>query len=133
MAKSQLFQRASAQVTAFRSGIARQLSEIDGYYSGQSSGKEGREDGNEDCIEQLSDKDEVQKEGPGNSSTEDENECEMEEERLTHLNEKEQDEMSAVVHTHSKYAFVDESRKRTDEVTRGDNKQVHIEEVVSQV
>jgi len=30
---SQLFQRASAQVTAFCSGIARQLSKIDGYNS----------------------------------------------------------------------------------------------------
>ncbi|KAF8246051.1 hypothetical protein K440DRAFT_376899 [Wilcoxina mikolae CBS 423.85] len=31
VARSQLFQRASAHVTAFRSGVAQQLSEIDGY------------------------------------------------------------------------------------------------------
>jgi hypothetical protein len=44
-------------VTAFCSGIARQLSEIDGYYSGRSTGKEGKEEGNEDRIEELSNED----------------------------------------------------------------------------
>jgi len=58
VARSQLFQRASAQVTAVRSGIARQLSIIDRCYSGRSTGKEGAEEGNEDRIEELRDEDE---------------------------------------------------------------------------
>jgi hypothetical protein len=81
IASSQLFQRASAQLTVFRSGIAHQLSEIDGYYSGQSTGKEDLEEGNEDHIEKWSDEDEEQEEGQGDSSAEEEEESETEEER----------------------------------------------------
>jgi len=40
VARSLLFQRASVLVTAFRSGIAWLLWEIDGYYSGRPIGKE---------------------------------------------------------------------------------------------
>jgi hypothetical protein len=40
IATSQLLQMASAQETTFRARIARQLLEIDGYYSGQSPGKD---------------------------------------------------------------------------------------------
>jgi len=78
--RSQLFQRASAQVTAFRSGIARQLSEIDGYYSGRSTGKQGKKEGNENRIEELIDEDEQQGEWQGDSSGEEEEENVTEEE-----------------------------------------------------
>jgi len=72
IARSQLVQRASAQVTAFRSGIARQLSEIDGYYSDWSTGKGGKEEGNEDRIGELNDEDDEQEEEQGHSSADDE-------------------------------------------------------------
>jgi hypothetical protein len=68
-------------VTAFRSGISRQLSEIDGYYSGRSTGKEGTAESNEDRIKELSDADEQQEEWQGASSAEEAEENEMEEER----------------------------------------------------
>ena len=42
VARSQQFQRASAQVTVFHSGIARQQSEVNGYYFGWSTGEEER-------------------------------------------------------------------------------------------
>jgi len=133
VARSQLFQRASAQVTAVCSGIARQLSEIDGYYSGRSAVKEGNDEGNEDHIEGLNDEDEEQEEGQGDSSAEDEEESVTEEERDARLNEEERDKRSAVVPTEAGYAFVDERRKRTDELTRGDDKLAHIEENVLEV
>ena len=50
-------------MTACRSGIAQQLLEIDGYYSGRPTGKEGREDGDKDRIEELRNEDEQQDEG----------------------------------------------------------------------
>jgi len=62
VAKSQLFQRAAVQVTAFPSGIAQQLSEIDGYHSGQSIGKEGKNEGNRNRMDEFSDKDQEQEE-----------------------------------------------------------------------
>jgi len=71
-------------VTAFRSGIARQLSEIGGYYSGRSTGKAWKEEVNEHCIEELSNQDEVEEEGQGDSSAEDEVDSEREEERDAH-------------------------------------------------
>jgi len=43
IARSWLFWRVSAQVTALHSGNAQHLQEIDGYYSGQSTGKDGKE------------------------------------------------------------------------------------------
>jgi len=91
VARSQLFQRASAQVTAFRSPIARLLSEIDGYYSGRSTGKECKEEGNEDRIEELSDEDEEQEEVQGDSSAEQEEENETEEETDARSDEEERE------------------------------------------
>jgi len=44
-------------------GIAWQLSEIDGYFSGRSSGKQGKYEGIKHHIEELSNKDENQEEG----------------------------------------------------------------------
>jgi hypothetical protein len=117
-------------VTAFRSGIARQLSEIDGYYSGRSTGKEGKEEGNEDRIEELSDEDEKQEEGQIDSSAEQEEENKTKEERDARLDDEEREKTSVVVRTHAGYAFVDQRRKRTDEVTRGDDKRAYTEEVV---
>jgi len=87
VARSQLFQRASSEVTAFRSGIARQLSEIDRYYSGWSTGKAGDEDSNTDHVEKFSDEDEEEEEGQADSSAEEEEESETEEERDAHLDE----------------------------------------------
>jgi len=133
VARSQLFQMASAQVTAFRTGIARQLSEIDGYYSGQPTSKEGNEEGNEDRIEELSDEDGEQEEEHGDSSAEDEEESETEEERNAGLDEEEREKRSAVVPTQARSAFVVERSKWTDEVTRGDDKQACIEEEVPEV
>jgi hypothetical protein len=46
------------EVTAFRSGIARQLSEIDGNYACWSTGQEQEAEGNEHHIEELSEYDE---------------------------------------------------------------------------
>jgi hypothetical protein len=133
VARSQLFQRASAQVTAFRSGIARQLSEIDGYYSGRSTGKEGKEEGDQDRIEELSDDGEEQEEGQSDSRAEEEEENETEEERDARLDEEEREKRSVVVRTQARYASVDERRKRTDELTMGDDKRARIEEEVAEV
>jgi hypothetical protein len=133
VATSQLFQRACAQGTAFRSGIARQLSEIDGYNSGRSTGTEGKEEGDEDRIEELSDEDEEQQQGQGDSSGEEEEENETEEERDARLDEEERENRSAVVWTQPGYACVEVRRKRTDEVTRGDDQRARIEEEVPEV
>jgi len=60
-------------VTTCSSGIAWQLSEIDGYYSGQSAGKgEGNGEGNQDYIEELSNNNAEQEEGHGANSAEEE-------------------------------------------------------------
>jgi hypothetical protein len=131
VARSQLFQRASAQVTAFRSGMSRQLSEIDGYYSGRFKAKNHKEEGNEGRIEELSDEDDEQEEGQGDSSAEEEEENETGEERDARVDEEDTEKRSAVVHTQAGYVFMDERRKRTDEVTRGDDNQARIEEKVS--
>ena len=133
VARSQLFQRASVQVTAFRSGIARQLSEIDGYYSGRSTCKEGKVEGNEDSIEELSDEDEEQEDGQGYSSVEEEEENETEEARDARLDKEQREQWSAVVRTQAGYAFVDERRTWTDEVTRGDDIWARIQEEVPEV
>jgi hypothetical protein len=79
-------------MTAFGSGITRQLSVIYGYFSGQSTSNECKEEGNADCIEELSDKDVEQEEGHGDSSAQEEEEgSEREEERDTHLNEEQRE------------------------------------------
>jgi len=51
VARSRLFQRASAHITEFHSGIARQLSEIDGYDTCWSTWTESKRGGNEDRID----------------------------------------------------------------------------------
>ena len=84
VARSQLLMRASAHVTMFPSGIAQQLSEIDGYYSGQSTGMEEKETGDRDHIQELSDEDDDQEEGHGDSSAKYGEEGEMEDERAVH-------------------------------------------------
>ena len=117
-------------MTAFRSGIARQLSEIYGFYSGRATGKEGKKEGNEHCIEELSAKDEEQEVGQGDSRAEDEEESETEEGRVARLDKEEREKRSAGVRPQAEYAFVDERRKRTDDVTRGDDKRAPIEEKV---
>jgi len=94
IARSQLFQRASAQVTALRLGITQQPSEINGYYSARSTGKIYKDEGNEDHIEELSDEGELEDEGQGDSSAEEQKESETEEERDAHLNEEEREKKS---------------------------------------
>jgi len=61
-ARSQLFQRASDEMTTFHSGIARQLSGSDVYYFGPSTCKNGNEQGTEARIKELSDEDEEEEE-----------------------------------------------------------------------
>ena len=95
-------------MTAFHSGIARQLSKIDGDYSGQSTCKEGKENRDEDRMEELSDEDVEQDEGQGDSSAEEEEENETEEERDARLDMEEREYRSALVRTQAGYAFVDE-------------------------
>ena len=95
-----------------RSGIAQQLSEIDGYYSGRSTAcEEGKGEGNADHIEELSDE---------NEHLEQE-ESKTEEQRDAGLEEEERETRLAVMRTQEGYAFVDERWKRTDVVTRGDD------------
>jgi hypothetical protein len=76
-------------VTKVRPGIARQLSEIDGYNSGRPTCMRGKEEGSEDHIEELSDEDEEKVDTQGDSSAEKEEECGMEEQRETCLDEAE--------------------------------------------
>jgi len=78
-------------VTTFRSGIARQLSQIDKYYSCCSTGKESKEKGNKDSIEKLSNKDEEEEVGLGDSSAYAEQESVRGEERDTRLDEEERE------------------------------------------
>ena len=126
--RSQLVQRASARVTAFLSWITRQLLESDGYYSGRCTGMDGKEEGNEDDIEELSYEDEEQDEGQGDSSAEEVEEISTEVERDGQLDEGEREQGEAVVRTHAGYAFMDERRKRTDEVSSVGDKWARIEE-----
>jgi hypothetical protein len=81
----------------------------------------------------LCDEDEEQDEGQGDSSAEEEEQNETEEEREARLDEEEREKWSTVVRTQAGYAFVDERRKRTDEVTSGDDKRARIEEEVPEV
>jgi len=84
-------------VTAICSGIAQQLSEVDGYHSGLSTGKEGKEEGNDDRIEELSDKEEERKEGHVVGSAAEEEQSQTEEERDARLDKDERQKRSAVV------------------------------------
>jgi len=125
--------RASAHVTMFPSGIARQLSEIDGYYSGQSTGMEEKATGDRDHIQELSDEDDDQEEGHGDSSAKYGEEGEMEDERAVHWVEEDRNKLSAIVWTQTGYAFVEERRKKTDKVTGGDDKWARMEQEVPAV
>lgn len=87
-----LFQRASAQLTAFHSRIAPQLSETDRYYCGRSPAKESQGEGKEVSMEKLSDEDEEPEEGQGESSAEQDKESEMEAERDVHLDEEDREQ-----------------------------------------
>jgi hypothetical protein len=131
--KSYLIQRASAHGTACRSGIARQLSAIDRYYSGRSRGTEGMPVPNENCIEWLSDPDEEQEDREDDHSAEEVEVSETEEERDTSLDQEERETRWAFVCNEAGYAFVDERRRRTHQVTRRDDKQVLIEEEIPEV
>ena len=79
----------------------------------------------------MSDEDEEQNEGQGDSSAEDVEESETEEERDARLDHGEK--RSAVVRTQAGYAFVNGRIKRTDEVTRDDDKRTRIVEEVLDV
>jgi len=68
VARSRLLGRSGAQEIAVRSGIARLLSEIHGYYSGWSIAEECEEESEGDQIEELSDENEEQEDGQGDSS-----------------------------------------------------------------
>jgi hypothetical protein len=92
-------------VTAFRLGIARQWPKINGYYSGPLTFQEGKEEGNGDRVNELSDKDEEQEEGKCDSSVEEEEESEMEEEeRDMYLDKEERENRGAVVRMQVEYA-----------------------------
>jgi len=84
-------------VTAFRLGIAGQLSEIDWDHCGQSTGKDGKEEGIKARIKKLSDQNAEQEEGQSYCSVEEEEDSETEEERDTHLDKEESDERWAVM------------------------------------
>jgi len=91
------------------------------------------EKGNEHPIEELRNEDKEQKEVCSDSSAEDEGESETEEEIDAPLYENETENSSTIVWTHARYAFVDEGRKSTDVVSRGDDKRVCIKEEVPEV
>jgi hypothetical protein len=118
----------------FRSGIARRLLEINGYCSGKSAGEEGKEEVNDNCIEELSDLDEEEEEGQGDSIAEKEEESETEEEeeeeRDKSLDEQGREERSAVVHTQAGYDTIGKGWKSMDKVTSGDDKPACIQEEV---
>jgi len=133
VAWSQLFQQASIRVTAFRSGIAWQLSDIDRYNSDCSTRKEGKEEHDEDHINQLSNEGAVQEDGQGDSSGEEEEDSEMEEEGDSRLDEEARQTKSDVVCTHTGYAMLDARWNRIEDVTRCEDKWAHIEEAVPAV
>jgi len=133
IARSQLFQMSIVQVTMFRWRITRQLLEFDRYYSGRFTRKEGKEEGNDDRMEELSDGDVAEEPGQGDSSAEEEEGSEMEEETDACLDEEEKEKRSTVMRKHAGYAFVDERWMRTKEVTTGDDRCACIEEEVLEV
>jgi len=65
--------------------IISQLSEIDGYDFGWSTAKQSYEEGNEPCVEKISDNDQEQEEGKGDNGLEEEEDSETEKERDTRL------------------------------------------------
>jgi hypothetical protein len=120
-------------VTAFRTGIARQLSEMDGYYYGRSTGKEGKEECNKDRFEEFSDKGGEGEEGQVDSSAEGEEESETEEERDARVHKDEREHWSADPCTQAGSDFVDERGNMTDKVTRADDMRARSEEEVPEV
>jgi len=81
----------------------------------------------------LSDDDEEHEDAKGESSAEEGKASEMEEEREVRLDEEERRKGSAVICTQTGYAFMDERRKRSDKLTRGDDKWACLGEVVLEV
>jgi hypothetical protein len=57
-------------------------------------------------------------------------ESEPEEERAPHLDNKDRETRTAVVHTQARHACVDERKKRSDVATRADDMWMHVEEDV---
>jgi len=70
VSRLQMLQRASAPGAASCSGIARHLMAMDGYYSHLSTGIEGKDEVQEDNIEESGVKDEEQELGLADSSAE---------------------------------------------------------------
>jgi len=103
------------------------------YYSGWSTGKKGKKEGNEDRIEDLSDEDEEEEVGQGDSSAEEEEKSETEVERDARGDEEEREMWSAVVRTLAGIALLDDWWKRMDEVSRGDDTCARIEKEVRKV
>jgi len=88
------------------------------------------EEGNEDCIKQLSYKDEEQEQLQVDNTPKDEEECKSEVERDAGGDNTEWGPRSVVVRTPAESAFMNVRRNRMDKVTRGDYKWAHIEEEV---
>jgi hypothetical protein len=74
-------------------GSGRQLSEIDGYHFGRSTGKKGHEQRNETCIEECSNDDEAQQVGEGANGLEEEEDRKTEEGKDTQLHNDVRDKM----------------------------------------
>jgi ATP-dependent protease HslVU (ClpYQ) ATPase subunit len=100
--------------------------EINVYYSGRSTVKQCKEDGNEYCIPELSNEDEDQDEGHSDSSAAEEKASDAEEKKDKCLDEEESEQRSAVMRMHAGFAFVDEIQKWMDQASRGDDKRQHI-------
>jgi hypothetical protein len=133
VARCQLFQTVSAQVTGFRSGVAQLRSEIDGYYSCRSQGTAAKEDSNEDYIEELMYETEEEEKGQGVGSAEEEEESETGEDRDRHIDKEERDWMVSVGYMQAEYAFINGIWKRTDKVTWSDDMWACFEEEVLEV
>jgi len=81
----------------------------------------------------VSDQDDVQTGKQGDSCPEKEEESNMEEGRDARLNEEEIETRSPGMRMQTEYVIVDKRQKRTDMVTRGDDKGALIEEQVLEV
>jgi hypothetical protein len=106
--------RAAGRRSSHSRSILQDLSCFRGYYSGRSTGKEGKEEGNEDRIKQLSEEDEEQEDGQSDRSAEEVEENETEEERDAPLHKEEIEKTSAVVRTQAGYPLVVERPKGTE-------------------
>jgi hypothetical protein len=106
-ARSRLCQTVSAQASAFRSGIAQQVSDIDMYYSGQYISKDCQDDGNKDHIEVLYDMDDAREEGQGDCIAKEVVESTTEEETDARIEREARQSMLAVMWMQAGYSFVD--------------------------